>query len=74
MTDKKPAKKKTVDSGPGRTRRFRKAPRKRSNLTIEKEIWDAAERLCYDQELISISELVNQTLREKLIATGHIKG
>lgn len=73
MTKKKQATKKTVDSGPGRTRRFRKAPRKRSNLTIEMEIWEAAERLCYDQELISISELVNQTLRDKLIETGHLK-
>lgn len=48
--------------------RFRKNPetrRKRTNLTIDPKVWEKAQDMCYDQG-ISVSELVNDLLREKI--------
>ncbi len=48
--------------------RYKKNPdalRKRTNLTIDPALWAAAQDLCYAEGL-SVSEVVNQLLKEKV--------
>lgn len=48
--------------------RYRKNPkntRKRTNMTLDPDVWEAAQAVCY-AEGISVSELVNRLLKAEV--------
>lgn len=63
-TKRKATKKKAIG------RRFKKRQRKRSHLKIDIDAWDAAAEYC--GEYMSISDLVSDLLREKMIEEGYL--
>lgn len=48
----------------------KKSPRERHNLNIEAEVWIASQDLCYNEEGCSVSDLVNDLLKDHLTEKG----